>query len=290
MLGTSASAPTKERGLSSAAIRYDGKIFLMDCGEGTQMQMLKLGLNIYRIEGIFLTHIHGDHVIGIAGIARTLSLYGKTSPLRIYIPKGYAKGISMLINFDNPIFKYKVEVIEVGSGKVYSDQKVQVSAFKLRHSVETYGYIFEEKKKPKFTIEAKRLGIRGKLFADIQKKGYLNINGKKIRMEDVSSTQNGRKIVYALDTRPSPSTIRAANDADLLIHEATYSKNEKKLAVERMHSTSEEAATVAKKAGVKRLILTHISTRYKEPEDNLKEARSVFKNCDIAKDGFKIVI
>jgi ribonuclease Z len=288
MLGTSAAAPTKERNLSGIAIRYNGKTFLLDCGEGTQRQMLKYGLNIYKIEAIFLTHIHGDHVIGIAGLTRTLSLYGRTGKLRIYIPKGYSKALSMLLHFDNPVLKYEIEIIEVGRGTIYSDEEVSVKAFALKHSVQTCGYSFEERWRYRFTEKAKRLGIKGREFSEIQKKGSIMLNGKNIKIRDVTELVEGRKVVYATDTRPVEATVRAGKGADLIIHDASYTEEDKRLARERMHSTAAEAAKIAKKAGAKRLILTHISTRYKDTKDNLKEAREIFRNCDVAEDGMKV--
>ncbi len=288
MLGTSAAAPTKDRNLSGIAIRYDGKILLMDCGEGTQRQMLRYGLNIYKIEAVFLTHIHGDHVIGLAGLVRTLSLYNRTEKLTIYIPKGYSKALLMLLHFDKPVFKYKIEVIEVERGKVYSDEKVSVKAFRLEHSVKTCGYLLEEKERRRFTEKAKRAGLKGKEFSEIQRKGYLQVNGKRIDIKEVTELILGRKIVYAADTRPVEATVRAGRGADLIIHDASYIEKDKGLARERMHSTAAEAAKIAKKAHAKRLILTHISTRYKETQDNLKEAREIFRNCDVAEDGMKI--
>lgn len=290
-IGTSGSAPTKERGLPSLAIRYNGRIFLMDCGEGTQRQMMVYGLNISRISAIFVTHMHGDHAVGLAGLIRTMALYNRTDPLDIFIPEGYEKNVKALLGFDNAIIKYPVNVIGVHSGKVYSNSSISVKAFKLRHSISTYGYVFKENDKLHFMkSKANKLGIKGRMFSEIEKKRRLTVNGHTIKLADITETEKGKSIVYAVDTRPSQSIINAARDADLLICDSSYVSENADLAKSRMHSTAEEAATMAKKAGAKRLLLTHISARYNNVDVHLKESRGIFKNTDVAEDGMKIVV
>lgn len=291
MLGTSGSTPTKERNLPSMAIRYDGKIFLFDCGEGTQRQMFRYHLNISKIAGIFITHIHGDHIIGIAGLVRTLALYNRSEPLSIYIPEGYQKRVEMLLNFDKVTIGYPIRVVGIKSGNIFKDRTISIKAFKLKHSVLSYGYIFKENDRYNF-IKAKAIaaGIEGVMFSSITKKKKLKIKGTIVKIEDITKEVIGKKIVYATDTRPSAYTIRAASSADLLIHDATYEENESQLAKMRMHSTAREAAIIAKKSSVKRLILTHISARYKNTELHIEESKKVFKNTDIAVDGMRLII
>ncbi len=291
VLGTAGSAPTKERGLSAIAIRYDGRIFLMDCGEGTQRQMMRYGLNISKIDAIFITHIHGDHVIGIAGLMRTLALYNRTRPLNIYVPEGYENNVKMLVDFDAAMILYKVNIVGVHSGKIYSDGGISVRAFRLRHSIPAYGYAFSEDDRPHFIkSEAKRLGIDGRMFSEIEKRGRITANGKTVRLSQITKTVKGKKVVYAADTRPVQSTLAAARDADLLIHDSSYASEDAELARSRMHSTAEEAAKIAKRAGAKRLLLTHLSARYKNVNAHLKESRRIFRNTDVAEDGMRIVV
>lgn len=290
-LGTSGSTPTRERSLPSVAIEREGSIFLFDCGEGTQMRLIQDSVNMSKIDAVFITHIHGDHVIGIAGLMRTLALNKRTRPLRIYIPEGYEKGVKELIRFDRAVMGYEIIINGIKGGKVFSGEGFSVSAFRLKHSVKCYGYALREEDRIRFVKErCKKLGMKGKMFAEILKKGHIKINGKDIKVGEITYTEKGRKIVYASDTRPAATTVAAAIGADILIHEATYGSELKDLAVERQHSTAEEAAGIALKAGVKRLVMVHISARYKSPAKLEGEARKIFPKSEMAKDGMAITI
>lgn len=290
-LGTSGSTPTRERSLPSVAIEREGSIFLFDCGEGTQMRLIQDSVNMSKIDAVFITHIHGDHVIGIAGLTRTLALNKRTRPLRIYIPEGYEKGVKELIGFDRAVMGYEIIINGIKGGKVFSGEGFSVSAFRLKHSVKCYGYALREEDRIRFVKErCKKLGMKGKMFAEILKKGHIKINGKDIKVGEITYTEKGRKIVYASDTRPAATTVAAAIGADILIHEATYGSELKDLAVERQHSTAEEAAGIALKAGVKRLVMVHISARYKSPAKLEGEARKIFPKSEMAKDGMAITI
>ena len=291
ILGTSGSAPTKERNLSGMALQFDGNLFLFDCGEGTQRQMFKYGLNISKLKAVFITHMHGDHVIGIAGLARTLSLYKRTAPLTIFVPHGFEENAKMLIKFDNATFTYEIIVKGVKGGKILSGDGFEIRAFALRHSVMDYGYIFKESDKWHFMKQkCKELGVKGDMFKKLEKMKQIALGKKTVRFKDVTTFELGKKIVYATDTRPAKSTIKAAEGADVLLHESTYDDAMAKLAKERMHSTSGEAAKVAKDAKVKKLILFHFSTRYKNTEELLKDAKSVFPESYLANDGMQIDI
>ncbi len=290
-LGTSGAAPSKKRGMPAVALMFNGELILFDCGEGTQEKMLNYGLNMARINTIFITHAHGDHVIGIAGIVRTLAIHSRDKPLTIYVPKGQEQIVRNLITFDSAIIKYPINVIGISAGKVFSGKNYTVNAFKLNHSIKTYGYVFKEDDRKRFIKEkCKKLGVKGTMFAELLKKGSIKIGKKTIGIKQVTYQIAGKKIVYACDTRPLRDTIIAASDADILIHESSYKNSEANLAKERRHSTSTEAAEVAKKAKAKRLILTHISTRYRDTVEMLNEARKVFKNSEIANDGMLIQV
>jgi ribonuclease Z len=290
-LGTSGSTPTKERNLPSFAIIYEGDILLFDCGEGTQMQMLKFGINPVKVKAIFLSHTHGDHVIGVAGLVRTMSMAGRQDPLLIFVPRGYEGTVNNLLVFDKALLRFPIVIKGVKKGKVYEAKSYAVYAFRLNHTIPTYGYVFKENDRLHFVAEkAKRLGIKGPMFSELQRKKRLKVGGRMVRLEEVSWVEPGKKVVYATDTRPSKETIKAAMNADLLIHEAAYASSEKKLARERKHSTAEEAASIAKQAKAKMLVLTHISARHREASVLEKEARKVFKNARIAYDGMKIHI
>ncbi len=290
-LGTAGSAPTKERALPAVAIEYDGNVFLFDCSEGTQRQLMEYSINPFKIKAIFITHLHGDHVIGVAGLVRTLALLNRVEPLYIYVPEGEEKKVNLLITFDNALINYKVVIKGIRTGTIFKGKTFMINAFRLEHSIKTYGFLFKENDKLHFIKEKSlALGLKGEMFSKFSKTGTMLINGKRIKLKDVTTIEKGKKIVYATDTRPTKNTVLTSANADLLIHEATYSDVLKDLAVQRKHSTAKEAATVAKKAKVKILILFHLSSRYADAEPLLKEAKSVFKDTSIAYDGLKLSI
>lgn len=290
-LGTAGSSPTKDRSLPSVALIREGHLLLFDCGEGTQSQMIKLGVNPSRLDAIFVSHLHGDHVIGIAGLVRTLALNGRKNPLTIFVPRGYESPIKALISFDKAMIGYDIMVKGIGSGTVFRSKDFSVSSFRLNHTIPTCGYIFKENDRRKFDKErCKRLGLKGIMFSELEKKGRVKVGKKTITLNSVTTIKKGKKIIYASDTRPVAATVSASRDADLLIHESSYLDNHVALAKERGHSTAREAAQLAKKAHVKRLILTHISARYKDVKAIEEEAKKTFRNTTVARDGDSVEI
>jgi ribonuclease Z len=288
-LGTAGSVPTKDRNLPSVALEYEGETFLLDCGEGTQRQFLRFALNPWRIKSIFITHMHGDHFIGIAGLIRTLGIAKRTTPLRIYVPKGEENKVKVLLTFDEAIINYPIIIQGIGTGVVTKGKGYTISAFRLNHSLDTYGYVFKEDDKVHFLKEkCNRLGIKGAMFSTLAKRGFIKAGKKTIRLKDVSNRVPGRKVVYATDTRPCATTVSVSKDADILIHESAFSDTLRDVAKERMHSTAVEAAGIAKKAMVKKLILFHTSARYPDAAPLLKEAKEIFNNSVLAKDGMQI--
>ncbi len=288
-LGTAGSAPTKFRGLPSIAIEHNGQIFLFDCGEGTQRQMMQFSVNISRVKAVFLTHTHGDHTLGLAGLIRTLALNNRTAPLEVFIPKGGEKLINSMINFDKAVLNYRIIIKPISAGIMYKGRDFSISAFRLLHTTSTFGFIFKENERFKFIEQkAKRLGIKGQQFGRLLKEKSLKIGSKVIKLRDVTVEVVGRKIVYATDTRPTKETLKAANGADIFIHESTYADSEQFLAKKRYHSTSVEAAEIARKARVRRLVLTHPSARYKITDILEKESKAIFRNTEMAKDGMVI--
>ncbi len=290
-LGTSGSTPTKNRALPAVALEYNGRLLLFDCGEGTQRQMMRYDINISRVDAVFLSHIHGDHSIGIAGLIRTLALNRREAPLYIYVPAGYENAIRALIKFDDVLIGYKIIVTPIRKGVIYKGKDFDVSAFAVKHTVSTYGFVFKEQDKLRFIKEKiAGTGLKGPMFAELISKGSLRVGRKLIRLRSITTMQRGVKAVYATDTRPSKETEKAAEGADLLIHEATYADSEADLAKERGHSTAGESAMLARKAKVKKLVLTHMSVRYKNLNKLLTEARKTFADTDIAKDGMSIEV
>ena len=288
-LGTGGSVPSPHRNPSAIAVRRESELFLFDCGEGTQQQMMRAKTGM-KITAIFITHFHADHVLGIPGLLQTLSLQGRTEPLEIYGPKGVRRFLYHLLSLGYASKNFDVKAIELQHGDVIRRQNYEIRAFKTEHNIRSIGYVLEEAMRPgKFNRErAIELGLKpGPLFSKLQHGESVFVNGREIRPEDVlGPPRPGRKIVYTGDTRPCESVIQAAENADILIHDGSLAEAEKELAIEYMHSTVTEAAEVAAKANVRKLILTHISARY-DDEDTKKleeEARKIFPNTIVASD------
>lgn len=291
VLGSSGSSPAKGRQMPAVALRHEGELFLFDCGEGTQMQMLKYGINSYRLKAIFISHSHGDHIIGVAGLVRTLALNNRKDELSIFVPNGQEKIIRTLVLFDKALISYRINIIGIGTGVVYKGRDFTVSAFRLNHTIPTLGYVFKENDRKKFLKEkCRKLGIEGTMFSTLEDKGRIRVGNRTISIGSVTENKVGRKVVYAVDTRPTRSTIIAAKGADLLIHESSYTDEFKDLAIQRKHSTALEVANIAKKAGVKQLFLIHISTRFKTGKPLIDEAGRIFKNTVVVEDGERIEV
>ncbi|MCX8194723.1 MAG: ribonuclease Z [Candidatus Micrarchaeota archaeon] len=282
-LGTSAAVPTLERNLSAIAVRREGEIYLLDCAEGTQRQMMRFGLSFMKVRAIFISHLHLDHFLGVFGLMETMRLNGRQEILSIYGPKGTRAVIGKGGNF--------VQVHEIDENFSCDFGEFAVSSFKTKHEGLSLGYCLEEKEKRRFYEDkAKKLGIKGPMFSEIAKKGSLKVGGRVVKLEEITYVQKGKKICYTGDTLPCENTVLAAKGADLLIHEATFGEDKKEEAEESWHSTARQAAQVAKKAKAKRLVLTHISGRYKSPLGLLEEARAVFKDTAVAEDGLKLEV
>lgn len=288
VLGSSAAMPSPERNLPGIAIRYKGDVYLFDCGEGSQRQMMKFKVGYGSVKGIFVSHLHPDHYLGIPGLLYTLEMNGREQPLYIFGPKGFGKVLKGLLNGKIPSF---VELEEYGEGVVYRGNGFSVSAVKVNHPGNAYGFIFKEDPIRKFYEEkAKGLGVRGILFRKIQKEGQLNINGRIVKLEEVSWLKKGIKIAYSGDTTYCKKFVNIAKDSDLMIHDGTFIEEHVKEAKEKYHATVGEAAQAAKDSGAKQLIVTHISPRYKEDSPLLEEGKRIFDNLVIAKDGLTLEI
>jgi ribonuclease Z len=295
-LGTSASRPTVERNVSSLAVVREGETLMFDCGEGTQRQMMRDGIS-FNLADIFFTHMHADHVLGVAGLLRTLALEGRTDPMRLYGPEGSASLIRRAVALGSDRQAFPIEVIEVAAGTPLKRNGYSIIPFPVAHGDKTaLGFqILEETRLGRFDPDrARELGIpEGPLWGKIHKGEAITLdNGTTIEASElVGPTRPGRKIVLTGDSRPCEATIAAAESADLLIHEATFAEEEATRAVETGHSTAREAAEVAEKAGAKKLALNHFSARYsRDPSQLETEARAIFPNTVLARDGMEISI
>jgi ribonuclease Z len=296
LLGTSASRPTVERNVASVAMVREGETLLFDCGEGTQRQMMRYGVS-FGLEDIFFTHFHADHVIGVIGLMRTMSLQGRTERLRLWGPKGAARMIKRAEDFGMDRLSFPLEITEIEPEQPIARKDYVIVPFAVDHrGARAVGYaMVEEERKGRFNPDrARALGIpEGPLWGEIHRgKSVKLADGRVIEPSElVGAPRAGRKVVLTGDTRPCAATIEAAAGADVLIHEATFGDEEAARAVETGHSTAREAAIVAREAGVGTLLLIHFSARYSRDASDLgKEARQCFERTIVGKDGMELEV
>lgn len=294
-LGTSASTPTKNRGLSAIALRFEGNIFLFDCGEGTQRQMLLSRVSHSKVKAVFFSHFHADHILGFPGLIATMNIYERNEPLTVFGPRGVKKMVREMLSLAvmKPCFKIKPVVLK--KGVVLEDKKFVITSFPLNHTTKCFGFVFKEKdKKAEFMREKaeKVLGIPpGPLYKKLVSGKPIIFNGKKILPEmvlDYSKKREGKKIAYCVDTLPCNSVIPFVRDSDLLVHDSAFSELDKEKARITGHCTALQAAEIALKAKAKKLFLTHFSARYKSVSMLVKEARKVFPESFAAKDLLRV--
>jgi ribonuclease Z len=293
-LGTSASRPTVERNVSSLAVIREGETLMFDCGEGTQRQMMRYGIT-FALSDIFFTHMHADHMLGVTGLLRTLALQGRTEPMNLYAPVGSQSLLWRAITLGSEKQHFEIKVVELTPETPLKRHGYSVIPFPVEHGDRmAIGYhIAEETRLGRFNPnKAREMGIpEGPLWGKIHKGETVSLpDGRKVEPSElVGPTRPGRRIVLTGDSRPSEGTIAAATGADVLVHEATFAEEEAARALETGHSTAREAAQVALKAGVKKLVLTHVSARYSRDTSELeREARDVFPTTVIARDGMEI--
>lgn len=296
ILGTSASRPTVERNVAATVVVRAGETILIDCGEGTQRQMMRYRIS-FSLEDIFFTHLHADHALGFIGLLRTMSLQGRDTPMRLWGPPGTARFVKRAESLGGERLAFPVTVHEVEAGTVVARDGYEIRAFALDHrGAPTLGFAFvEEERRGRFHPDmARDIGIpEGPLWGELHRGRAITLpDGRVIDPTTlVGPTRPGRRLVIAGDTRPCEATIEAAQGADLLVHEATFGNDEADRARETGHSTAREAADVAARAGVDRLVLTHFSARYSRDTAELeREARFVFPSTVAAKDGYTVEI
>jgi ribonuclease Z len=288
-LGTSGSWPTVKRNVSSLAIKRAGEIILFDCGEGTQRQLQKSKLSYMQISKIFITHFHGDHFLGIPGLIQTMQLNDRDIPLHIYGPKGMIKLLNQLLSLGYFKPNYKIIGHEVDGGDVLDFDDYTIHVMRVKHGIPALAYSLIEDVRPgKFDKpKALKIGIpEGPLFSKLQQGKTITLkDGKKISPDMVlGPPRKGRKIVFSGDTKPIEEMIDFAKNADVLIHEATFNSEFEELSSDYGHSTASQAAEIAKKAGVGKLFLIHISPRYNDNTTLELEAQKIFKNSIAPKD------
>ena len=291
-LGTSAMVPTKERNHFSFYLKYKNEGILFDCGEGTQRQLRIAGIRPSKITRIFISHFHGDHILGLPGLFQTLAAANYNGTLKIYGPPGLKKVIEKILDlfvFDKSL---KIEVNEIEKSKFLETTDFEVFAYSLEHNITCFGYKFVEKNKKRVNMtKANKLGLKeGPLIGKLQQNKSVEVNGKKILPSQVTYKVKGKIIGFISDTTLTDNCYEIAKNADLLVSEATHTSKDKEKAKEFKHFTSKEAAIVAKEAGAKKLVLTHFSQRYKEAQPLLEDAKKMFENVTAAQDFMEIKI
>jgi ribonuclease Z len=300
LLGTSSAIPTLTRGLSSTALVREGDVFLFDCGEGTQVQLMRSTVKRSRIHSIFIGHLHGDHLYGIAGLLSTLHLDGHESPVNVFGPEGLRHFLTAAFRTSDLKFKFDLTVKEFPRGyrgRVLDEPEYYVEALPLDHTIFCLGWRFQEKDRPgMFNLEkAQELGIpRGPLYGALQHGENIKLADGRVITPDMvlGPPRPGKSVAYCLDTQFSERTILLAQQCTALIHETTFGPDAIDMARERKHSTMEDAARVAKEAGVENLIATHFSSRYdgRQISKIADDARSVFGNITLGRDLLEIEI
>jgi ribonuclease Z len=292
-LGTSAAQPTLARNLSGLAVRREGELLLFDCGEGSQRQMMRYGTG-FAVEAIFFTHFHADHYLGLLGFLRTLSMQGREAPLDLFGPAPAGTLLDKAIHLGYDRHSFPVRIHELAGGDIVRRAGYQIEAVPVEHAIPAVGYALVEEPRPgEFQLaKAQALGVPpGPLFGRLQHGEAVQLgDGRTVQPTEVlGPARRGRRFVVSGDTRPCEALERAAQDADLLVHEATFADADRPRAIETSHCTAREAAQLAKRAKVRRLLLTHFSSRYEDDLAQLaREAREELPETQLAHDGLTL--
>lgn len=290
ILGSSSALPTASRNLTAHLLNAYERFFLIDCGEGTLQQLRKFKFNLSKINHLFISHLHGDHYFGIFGLLTSLSLLGRTKDFHIYAHKELKAMINCQLNHEHLTFKIIFHVLKKNQTSIiYEDKQITVTTFPLNHRIATNGFVFKEKKKErnikKDMIDYYKLSIKD--IVNIKKGAdFVNEDGKTILNKHLTiDPPKERAYAFCSDTAFLPQIVQSIKNVDLLYHESTFADDQKQRAKETHHSTAKQAAEIARLAGAKKLLLGHFSTRYTDLSVLLNEAKSVFNNVELVKDG-----
>lgn len=297
ILGNSSAKPTSSGHPSAQVVNVNEQYFLVDAGEGVQRQMARHGISALKLRAVFISHLHGDHLYGLFPLLSTLGLYGRRTPLRIYAPRPFGEMLECFMRLCETNLPYTPEWVEVDTTKhqiIFENDSTEVWSLPLRHRIPTAGYLFRQKEPAlnvkKYAIE--RYGLSVKQIVDAKRGEDIVLESGEVLSNDVITYRPYSTLSYAYcsDTNYSARLARMVEGVDVLYHEATYAADMRKTAKERGHSTTEDAAKVAKMAGVGRLLIGHFSSRYKDLSLLLDEARAMFPATDIAREGETFLI
>ena len=293
LLGTGAACPSVERNVAALALAREGETLLFDCGEGTQRQMMRYGTS-FAFREIFFTHYHADHMLGVTGLMRTMGLQDRTAGVTLYGPRGAGRLLGAAIGLGIERNRFPIDIVELQAGDRIRRDEYDILVFPTDHRADTVGYaLAEHRRLGRFNPErARELGVpEGPLWGRLHRGESVELpDGRRINpAEMVGEPRRGRTVVYTGDTRPSLAVVEAARGADLLVHDSTFGEEERERAIETGHSTAAQAAEVAREAGVRQLVLTHISPRYtRDAPELLAEAKAVFPDSIVARDGLTV--
>jgi ribonuclease Z len=290
ILGNNSAVPAFDRHPTSQVVTLDGQNFLVDCGEGTQIQMIRYKIRRGRISHIFISHLHGDHYFGLVGLINSFGLLNHQQELHVFGPSPLQQIIEIQLKVAETQLCYPLHFHTItGPATLVDDDKIEIKCFPTHHRIECYGFSFREKKKPRrLIIESVKENLIPLHFYENLRNGedFITSAGEVIKNEWLTEqAPKGKAYAFCADTRYTESIIEHIQGADMIYHEATYLDNLRDRAIERFHSTAKQAAEIAKKAGVKKLLLGHFSSKYDTLEEFEQEAREVFPDTDLALEG-----
>ena len=290
ILGNNSAVPAFNRHPTSQVVSHDGTNYLVDCGEGTQIQMIKFKIRRGKITHIFISHLHGDHYFGLIGLINSFSLLSHKQEMHIYAPSPLQAIIEMQLKVADNHLSYPLHFHTLTKpGVLVDNDKIKISCFSTTHRIECYGFLFEEKiSKRKLLIDkVKKLDIPVSFYGSLQAGlDYITPKGKLIpNIEVTESPDRGRKYAFCADTKYDENIIPHIYGADAIYHETTYLENMRDKAEERFHSTTKQAALIARKAMVRKLLIGHFSSKYSVLDQFLQEAKEIFPETELAIEG-----
>jgi len=295
ILGNNSAVPAFGRNPTAQVLQTNEDFFLIDCGEGTQLQMSKYKIRRSKISHIFISHMHGDHYFGLIGLLTSMSLLSRTQDIHLHAPPKLEEIIKMQLDAADTSLCYKVHFHPLDKeGIIANTNKISVECFRVTHRIDCWGFLFREIKKPRHidADKARSYEIPAAFYEQLQRgEDYVTKKGTIIPNEEVTTAASkARSYAYCADTIYDESIVTKIKGADMIYHEATYLKDQHVRAAERFHSTTAQAAEIAKKAGVHKLLIGHFSSKYESLDEFLREAKEVFDNTELALEGacFKI--
>lgn len=297
VIGSGAAVPSTMRKLSAQVVNVHDRLYLVDCAEGTQLELMNLGVSMMKFHQIFISHLHGDHFFGLIGLITSMHLMGRKSRLQIFGPPGLKEVLDVTMKHSNTVLSYPYEILELAPKEpevIFETEQLTVEAFPLVHSVPTMGFLFREKpfSKRLRKVFVKENNIPPDQFEKIKDGAdYRDESGRIYKNEEITHPARlSRSYAYCSDTAYDDAIIKNVQGVNVLYHEATFNKDMVDIAHEKLHTTAEEAALTAKKAGARKLIIGHLSARYKTGRSLLSEARKVFPETYLARDGLKFEV